>query len=73
MKIFKDNKIQSISNIYVYLNDKIQSISNIYTIVSGKTILLWTSIKDFIESVFGSGWWSNTSGWDNTQGWKNEG
>lgn len=72
MQFIKDNLVRSASGVYIFRDGKKITISNIYDYVAGKTRLLWTTIKDFISSCFGGGYWINEESWKNDDVWKNE-
>ena len=72
MYTVKDNKQKQISGISAIANNVVQKIVNVYAIVQNKAVLVWTSIADAINSVFGAGYWANDNSWNNDDLWKNE-
>lgn len=71
MYTIKDNESKQISKVSAVKDGVIKSITNIYTVVQSEIKLVWTSIKDIISSVFGSGKWMNDEPWNNNDAWKN--
>lgn len=72
MEIIKNQKVHETSDVYVIKNNSVKSITDIYSIVKGKTVLVWTSIKDFVSGVFSAGYWMSDEGWNNEDAWKNQ-
>lgn len=71
MYIIKDNKSKQTSKVSAIKDSTLKTINNIYAVVQNEIKLVWTSIKDIISSVFGSGKWMNNEPWDNNDTWKN--
>lgn len=72
MYYIKDGITKQLSNVYAIKDNVVKSISNVYALTSGKAILVWTVIKDYVSGVFGSGIWDNVEMWTNDDMWNNE-
>ena len=71
MYTIKDKELKTVSKVYGVKDNILKSISNVYAIIGGRLSLVWTAIKDGINSVFGLGYWKNDEGWNNEDSWKN--